>query len=281
MDSIIAKMMVIWQREGGVAIVRKIGTTLKRKATYAHRRYGDERPLSLGKRVFMCAVGMLLGESWSLHASVRRMRRRQESEETIEDVLDSCFFFKGYGKFCSTKPQQIRGELHRFVKIVRESEPETIVELGTARGGTFYTFCRSVPSASTVISVDLPKDEDSQVPLKQFLNAFEPKKDTFFIRASSHEQPTVEELENVLAGDTIDLLYIDADHSYDGVKTDFHNYKHLLADDGMIAFHDVASADGVCQFWNEIKRKYEYLEIVEEPDTRPEPLGIGILSLDR
>ena len=36
-----------------------------------------------------------------------------------------------------------------------------------------------------------------------------------------------------------DLIFIDGDHTYNGVKNDFQNYKQFLNDDGIIAFHDI------------------------------------------
>jgi hypothetical protein len=36
----------------------------------------------------------------------------------------------------------------------------------------------------------------------------------------------------------IDFLFIDGDHSYEGVKTDFELYSKLLSDQGIIAIHD-------------------------------------------
>ncbi len=34
------------------------------------------------------------------------------------------------------------------------------------------------------------------------------------------------------------FIFIDADHSYDGVKSDWKNYSPMLSGDGLIAFHD-------------------------------------------
>jgi hypothetical protein len=39
----------------------------------------------------------------------------------------------------------------------------------------------------------------------------------------------------------IDFLYIDGDHSYEGVKTDFDLYSNLLTDNGIIVIHDTDS----------------------------------------
>ena len=39
----------------------------------------------------------------------------------------------------------------------------------------------------------------------------------------------------------IDLLFIDGDHSYDGVKTDFELYSNILSENGIIMIHDTDS----------------------------------------
>lgn len=39
----------------------------------------------------------------------------------------------------------------------------------------------------------------------------------------------------------IDVLFIDGDHSYDGVKTDFDLYSKILSDNGIIIIHDTDS----------------------------------------
>jgi hypothetical protein len=36
----------------------------------------------------------------------------------------------------------------------------------------------------------------------------------------------------------IDVLFIDGDHSYEGVKTDFELYSNILSDNGIIIIHD-------------------------------------------
>lgn len=36
----------------------------------------------------------------------------------------------------------------------------------------------------------------------------------------------------------MDILFIDSDHTYDGVKRDFELYSTLIKDDGIIGLHD-------------------------------------------
>ena len=44
---------------------------------------------------------------------------------------------------------------------------------------------------------------------------------------------------------SIDMLFIDGDHSYEGVKADWENYKQFLKAGSMIVFHDWGWAEGV------------------------------------
>jgi predicted O-methyltransferase YrrM len=53
-------------------------------------------------------------------------------------------------------------------------------------------------------------------------------------------------LEKVLAiTPVIDLLFIDGDHSYKGVKADWEIYKYLLKSGSIVIFHDYGWAEGV------------------------------------
>jgi len=78
-----------------------------------------------------------------------------------------------------------------------------------------------------------------------------------------------------------DLVFIDANHTYEYVKQDFQNYSQYLDKGGVIAFHDVDCPDwpGINKFWNELKElgKYETQEFI----CRGHRLqyGIGMLTM--
>ncbi len=85
----------------------------------------------------------------------------------------------------------------------------------------------------------------------------------------------------ILNGKKLDYLFIDGDHTYEGVKNDFELYSPLVKDGALIAFHDIVIHPpelnvGVHDFWNEINPRYEYLEIVE--DWNQKYWGIGLLK---
>ena len=84
----------------------------------------------------------------------------------------------------------------------------------------------------------------------------------------------------ILGENKIDFLFIDGDHSYNGVKSDFINYEQYVSDNGIIAFHDIVNNPAdlsieVPRFWREIKKKYDYSELIE--NINQTSMGIGII----
>jgi predicted O-methyltransferase YrrM len=81
----------------------------------------------------------------------------------------------------------------------------------------------------------------------------------------------------------IDLLFIDGDHTYEGVKADFEKYLPLVKKGGLIAFHDILDTPEhraqncyVAKFWEEIKQQHEHKEFVSQPLNWG---GIGVLKV--
>lgn len=78
-----------------------------------------------------------------------------------------------------------------------------------------------------------------------------------------------------------DLIFIDADHTYEGVKSDFNNYIPMLSDGGVIGFHDVDCPDwpGIKFFFNELEstKKYNVKKFVKTGYLLQ--YGIGMLSV--
>ncbi len=73
-------------------------------------------------------------------------------------------------------------------------------------------------------------------------------------------------------------MFIDGDHTYQGVKQDFQMYSPRVRKGGLVAFHDIATHDHTsgCEedkFWNEIKPSYRNLEIIEKQDQKWAEIG--------
>ncbi len=56
-----------------------------------------------------------------------------------------------------------------------------------------------------------------------------------------------------------DLIFIDGDHSYEGVKFDFEKFKQYLKEDGTIIIHDCKYIPGVTKFCSELNIKEQII----------------------
>jgi hypothetical protein len=113
-----------------------------------------------------------------------------------------------------------------------------IVEIGCYKGGTLWLWTQI---AEMTIGID---DGSGLGPnLIQTYGAY-------IINRDSHSQAAYEWLTTALSGEKIDLLFIDGDHTFNGVTRDFYMYAELAR---LVAFHDIAHHPdpgmGVEKFW--------------------------------
>jgi predicted O-methyltransferase YrrM len=141
------------------------------------------------------------------------------------------------------------------------------VEIGTARGGTLFMLTRVAADDALLLGIDYAEPDANNFGgyadnrRRGHLYRGFPKGDrqrVEFLFANSHERATVDRLEAVLGGRPVDVLFIDGDHTYDGVRSDFEMYAPLVRSGGIIGFHDIVpgaaeNVGGVPDFWREIK----------------------------
>lgn len=182
---------------------------------------------------------------------------------------------------------QQRVEIRSLASLVRELRPERVLEIGTSRGGTFYLWTRLVGEEATLISVDLPPawalDDPEEALKRDLFKSFRRGKQALhFVRRDSHLAETRTEVLAILAGTPLDFLFIDGDHSYEGVRRDFLDYGPLVRPGGLIAFHDILSHSAglggeVSRFWEEIRAGYQGFELVQ--DRQQDGFGIGVIRV--
>jgi cephalosporin hydroxylase len=187
--------------------------------------------------------------------------------------------------------QKVR-ELAPLIALLRRRFPRVVVEIGTARGGTFYAWCQVAHPRALLVSIDLPGGAfgGGYAPddIPTFRAYGRPGQRLDFIRADSHRNETRQTLEEILDGAEIDFLMIDGDHTYEGVRRDFEMYAPLVGPGNPIAFHDTlphpeGSSSEVDRFWNEIRRKYRHTEFFDRGSDPlgPQYGGIGVLYWKR
>lgn len=217
----------------------------------------------------------------SLYYAMRMRMTRVGSD--VPSLID--FAFTGCGGFI--KPAQIPEEIGEFISIVAAMKPRAVIEIGTASGGTLFLLTKVSAEDAVIISIDLFGGKFGggyyawKTPL--YRSFILPKQKIHLLRGNSHEPGIVRKVEDMLLKRRADVVFIDGDHSYEGVKRDFELYKPLVRKGGVIAFHDIAlhpkeTGCAVHSFWAEVKKDYRYKEIVADKDQTG--CGIGVLYVD-
>ncbi len=187
-------------------------------------------------------------------------------------------------KYCDAFlfPFQVPEEFVRLLEDVRRLNPQTVLEIGTHRGGTLYLWARLARPDAILVSIDLPggKFGGGYSPFRApiYRRFAQQRQKLHLMRANSHGESTLEKTKRLLAGHQIDLLFIDGDHAYEGVKKDWEMYSPLVRSGGLIVFHDVAGNYGETQvkaFWDTIKTSYAHKEYMAHPEGL---YGIGVLQ---
>ena len=196
--------------------------------------------------------------------------------------LDELFNLASRGWYGIIAPIQSRNEFISLLRTISNSRPARLLEIGTASGGTLFMFTRIASDEARIVSVDLPGGTfgggypPRKIPL---YNAFAlPGQRLKLIRADSHATETFEQVKDCFDEQPVDFIFIDGDHTYEGVRKDFEMYKKLIKNGGFIAFHDTEYAEGVSRFWSEIKGQYENKwEFISDKGPR---YGIGLLQIN-
>lgn len=167
------------------------------------------------------------------------LRMKKVNQNSLDNLVDFCF----YGIGGLIRPLQVRNEISELLRILDGIKPKVVVEIGTAGGGTLFLFCRIAAEDATIISIDFPDRRFGgsypvwKIPLyKEFRLR---KQRLYLVRADSHSPETLLRVKNLLKGEKVDFVFIDGDHSYEGVKLDFEMYGPLVDNSGMVAFHDI------------------------------------------
>jgi len=150
---------------------------------------------------------------------------------------------------------------------------KTYLELGIGDGGSFLLdsfFCKKmIKVAHCVDSACYPRAVQS-------LSGIEQKIGELKLLLPESEVVFYNETTDVFFGarrNPYDCIFIDADHSYEGVKKDFENSLMILGEGGRIIMHDINSntyCPGLVKFWKSIKNS-KSIEFVCSEDC-----GIGI-----
>ncbi len=171
-------------------------------------------------------------------------------------------------------------ELSHLFSLVEGVKPKVIVEIGLDVGGTFGTWHHLVGNQCQIIGLDIKIPDQFKTPTPNH----------FMLEGDSHSETTLGSLKKMMSA-PIDVLFIDGDHSFNGVKMDFDMYSHLVRKGGIVAFHDInpdkhelfgqttnADSGKVYKFWEQIKGQFRSEEFIEK--SGQDGYGIGVVFID-
>jgi predicted O-methyltransferase YrrM len=237
-----------------------------------------------------------LAYRWSDRAIDRRKAAECDLDDVLATVLDRDPGWPPY----RLRALQLRPEFETFVRFLADQRPRTVLEIGLFLGGTLYVWARGVGSTERLVSVDQPVWTDrTHSRRSELYPTFSETAEIDVVYGNSHSKRTASEIADRFE-ESVDFLFVDGDHTYEGVKEDFETYRQLVGDGGIVAFHDIkrhavdrdekrarlrqvddledrhvsvgASEWGVSEFWDDVKTEYDTREFV----THPKQMGAGI-----
>lgn len=208
----------------------------------------------------------------------KRLRVYHARPRTLEETVAWAGSFGGHGDF-AVKMLQIPSEITRLAHAVAALKPKTILEIGTARGGTLLLW--SSLASERVISCDV-QDMRFQAPLYQ---AFPPpgsRCQVKLLSGNSHDPGFKLRVAEELGGQKVDFLFVDGDHTEAGVTADYYDYREFVRPGGIIALHDIVErqpwpTSQVYHLWKRIKQEAVTEEFVDDPMQCG--FGIGIVRV--
>lgn len=213
---------------------------------------------------------------WSLSRSKERLDDCMQAESDVSDILDTAYGFRGVGLYRTIQPMLGRSEVRQLCESIPQDEVETVVEIGSARGGSLYIWSQYF-TPEKMISIDINHLKKQQI----WFDYFTPD-DTIYVRGSSYDPVTVKNVQSVLGDRDVDFLFIDGDHRYEAVKKDFQYYSQMVRDGGWICFDDIHPTPytgiEVHNLWEELQPDYQTKEFYER-DEPEASAGLGLIHL--
>jgi predicted O-methyltransferase YrrM len=176
-------------------------------------------------------------------------------------------------------------ELMPLLDKIEELSPRFVCEIGTSAGGTLYLLSRTCHADAVIVSVDITIPYHTRAARAKLARRAQR---VVSIEGDSHSSETKDAVVKELGGNRLDVLFIDGDHSYDGVRADFEQYAPLVRPGGIVALHDInpdfsgrsdvetASISGdVPRYWRELKKQHRTEELIADPEQ--DGFGIGVV----
>jgi hypothetical protein len=185
--------------------------------------------------------------------------------------------------FSGRNPSQDEFELRSFIALLLERGVRSYLEIGARDGDTFHEVMGSMPAGARGVALDLPGGLWGRTTTRARLERACADLERRGYKAAPlfGDSRAAGTLRLAHTRGPYDAMLIDGDHTYEGVRSDWENYRHMAP---LVAFHDIVG-DGqaekvhgrpveVPRLWGEIKASgAQTVEFVAPGST----MGIGVV----
>lgn len=179
-------------------------------------------------------------------------------------------------------------ELRQFGELLQRENIRAYIEIGARHGDTLVALAPYLPAGATIIGVDLPGGKWGRIGSDKALSAAvahlrERGYDAHAVIGDSHSSEVSDFVwRTTFHVDDDDMaVFIDADHTLDGVSGNWERYRHFAR---VVAFHDIKPHEPypeqerieVPALWEKLKQLYG-ANAVELCEGKKPGMGIGVL----
>lgn len=207
-----------------------------------------------------------------------KLKKFHSRPRSIDESVYTALNFGGHGYY-KVWAMQIPAEIMALARAVEALKPKIILEIGTAFGGTLFIWAQL--ASEQVISCDIESKRIPGLIYKSFPPPDSGCKVTL-MTGNSHAYEFKQRVKRHLNGAMVDFLFIDGDHTVEGVEDDYYAYKEFVRPGGIIAFHDIVEKqllpqNQVYHFWKRLKTLEQTEEFIY--DSEQTGYGIGIVRV--
>ena len=153
-------------------------------------------------------------------------------------------------------------DLITICSMVRAKSPKRIFEFGTFTGATTLNLAMNAPDDATIVTLDLSAEERAAMAGERWEKTFTDDSVGQRFRGTPHEGQIHQLLmdsrrldERPFIG-SMDFVFIDACHEYELVKNDSEKAFRMLAQGGVVMWHDYTPGfPGVCRYLEDLNRE--------------------------
>jgi predicted O-methyltransferase YrrM len=146
--------------------------------------------------------------------------------------------------------------------VTKNAAPRVAVEIGRFKGGSTFVVATALPDGGELWSYDIHAKLQGEFPGALMDQQLHDALERYGL--ADRVQIIVADSRTAIGPERCDLIFIDGDHTYEGVAADFAHWSPTLGRGGHLLFHDRETEPGVARLLTEIDER-RFRRVGNEP----------------